>query len=143
MPSNEHNDSLTHSNGLKKDNEKNLQSFIFLLLDIELLPLLLEISKKNALLNSKYANLAGNASNYSIVINILMKPFETRFKFHFLLNRKTNNYEKPEWFLNQILKWLKLHEEFLNSFIQPIFKSHAFYKDKSIVVIKSILIWQN
>lgn len=68
------------------------------------------------------------------LVNILVAPFRKRFNFHFLGNRKTNNQEKPEWYLSQILKWIRDHEKFLNSHLQPIISNHKVYKDKFILV---------
>ena len=33
---------------------------------------------------------------------IILKPLKKRFKFHFSGNKKTNNPEKPEWYLQQV-----------------------------------------
>lgn len=78
---------------IKEENENVLKHCIDWLLDIEILPLLTEISKLKHLEN-KSAILTNQDSNKITIVGILAKPFETRFKFHFLGNRKTNNYEK-------------------------------------------------
>jgi hypothetical protein len=33
---------------------------------------------------------------------IILKPLKKRFQFHFTGNKKTNNPEKPEWYLQQV-----------------------------------------
>jgi len=33
---------------------------------------------------------------------IILKPLKKRFNFHFSGNKKTNNPEKPEWYLQQV-----------------------------------------
>ncbi|CAG0912671.1 unnamed protein product [Notodromas monacha] len=43
----------------------------------------------------------------TLPIRVMLKPLTTRFKFHFTGTKETNNREKPEWFLTQILKWAK------------------------------------
>lgn len=88
------------------------------------------------LLKIEYSQLVAdlNESNKALIIGILTNALEIRFKFHFSGNRKTNNLEKPEWYLSQILKWIKQHEEFLNLFIQPIFDTHSAYKGKPIII---------
>jgi hypothetical protein len=35
-------------------------------------------------------------------LSILVRPLKMRFKFHFSGNKKTNNPEKPEWYLQQV-----------------------------------------
>ena len=35
-------------------------------------------------------------------ISIILKPLKKRFQFHFTGNKKTNNPEKPEWYLQQV-----------------------------------------
>jgi hypothetical protein len=66
-------------------------------------------------------NLNKHNNNSLILINLLVGPLEKRFIFHFCGNRKTNNPDKPEWFLSQLLKWVKDHEDLLTRVIQPIF----------------------
>ncbi len=120
------------------ENEKSiLKECVEFLLDIELMPMLVELSK-NENLKIKFEPLVGGDkslnNNKITLIRILVKPFETRFKFHFMGTRKTNNYEKPEWYLSQVLKWLRGHEEFLNMFIQPIFEKYKLYKKQPVIV---------
>ena len=60
---------------------------------------LLQIDLESVLkLNSLYVNdRIGSKcaqTNYFLLISIIVKPFEKRFKFHFFANRKTNNLEK-------------------------------------------------
>ena len=78
---------------IKEENENVLKHCIDWLLDIDILPLLTEISKLKHL-GTYFENLKNNESNKTSIVEILAKPFETRFKFHFLGNRKTNNYKK-------------------------------------------------
>jgi hypothetical protein len=35
-------------------------------------------------------------------LEIILAPLKKRFKFHFSGNKKTNNPEKPEWYLQQV-----------------------------------------
>ncbi|KAI0223719.1 RAD50-interacting protein 1 [Lamellibrachia satsuma] len=53
-------------------------------------------------------------------LDIMLKPLRKRFRYHFYGNRQTNNMEKPEWYFTQILSWMKDHQEFLRSKIQPL-----------------------
>ncbi|KAK2176865.1 hypothetical protein NP493_625g01069 [Ridgeia piscesae] len=53
-------------------------------------------------------------------LDIMLKPLKKRFHYHFYGNRQTNNIEKPEWYFTQILGWIKDHQEFLRTKIQPL-----------------------
>lgn len=53
-------------------------------------------------------------------IQLLVRPLEVRFLFHFTGNKATNSRENPEWYFTQVLKWISAHESFLNTHIQPI-----------------------
>ena len=52
-------------------------------------------------------------------LQLLFKPFEVRFCFHFTGNKATNSKENPEWYFTQILQWISLHDAFLDTWIQP------------------------
>ncbi|XP_066913727.1 RAD50-interacting protein 1-like [Clytia hemisphaerica] len=61
-------------------------------------------------------------SKYSLVTLLLTDPFKKRFHFHFYGDRHTNNVEKPEWFLTQILNWKRDHMQFIEGYINPLLK---------------------
>lgn len=48
---------------------------------------------------------------------IVAKPLKKRFKFHFMGAKKTNNPDKPEWYLQQVGNWLKLSRKFFHLFV--------------------------
>ncbi|RNA14139.1 RAD50-interacting 1 [Brachionus plicatilis] len=68
------------------------------------------------------------------VIETLIKPFEKRFKFHFFTSRKTNDINKPEWYLSQILQWIKEQQDFFSRLIQPIFDKIEYWNKKSALL---------
>jgi len=51
---------------------------------------------------------------------VVLKPLKKRFKFHFMDKRKTNNPNKPEWYLQQVGNWLKNSKKFFDTIIVPI-----------------------
>lgn len=53
-------------------------------------------------------------------IQLLVRPLEVRFLFHFTGSKATNSRENPEWYFTQVLKWIAAHENFLNMRIQPV-----------------------
>ncbi len=104
---------------LKEQNEKQLKTFAQRLLKVD----------------HKINNFLGKLhQTTNILIELLVEPLEKRFKFHFFGNRKTNNLEKPEWYLNQILNWIKDHDKFLIRNIQPVFENLNHLSDKSAIV---------
>lgn len=58
--------------------------------------------------------------NLCLPIRLMITPLKKRFAFHFSGNRRTNRLDRPEWFLTQILTWLRDHLPFLKKYLQPI-----------------------
>lgn len=56
-------------------------------------------------------------------IDVLCQAYSKRFWFHFSGNRPTNRIDKPEWYLSQVLRWLKEKKESLNA-LTVQFKHH-------------------
>ncbi|XP_071454292.1 RAD50-interacting protein 1 [Hetaerina americana] len=52
-------------------------------------------------------------------IRLLLRPLAKRFAYHFKGPRKTNRLDRPEWYLTQILTWMRDHSHFLNQWVQP------------------------
>lgn len=59
-------------------------------------------------------------------IQLLVKPLEVRFFYHFSGNKVTNSRENPEWYFTQVLKWISAHESFLNSRIQQVLNRYGY-----------------
>uniref|UniRef100_A0A0M3I5D6 RAD50-interacting protein 1 n=1 Tax=Ascaris lumbricoides TaxID=6252 RepID=A0A0M3I5D6_ASCLU len=55
------------------------------------------------------------------IVHKLFEPFEKRFNFHFYGDLRTNNDTKPEWFFTQVLTWLKVNSEFIESVLRAVF----------------------
>ncbi|XP_076459173.1 RAD50-interacting protein 1-like [Babylonia areolata] len=53
-------------------------------------------------------------------LQLMVKPLKKRFKYHFYGKRQTNSLEKPEWYLTQVLSWIRDHWDFLDRNIQPL-----------------------
>ncbi|XP_026317786.1 RAD50-interacting protein 1 [Hyposmocoma kahamanoa] len=53
-------------------------------------------------------------------VRILLRPLKKRFTFHFTGSRQTARLDRPEWFLTQTLTWIKDHQGFVRSHIQPV-----------------------
>jgi hypothetical protein len=51
-------------------------------------------------------------------IELLIKPFRTRFEYHFMGSRQTNRPDKPEYFFTQILNWAKENHHFVGEVFQ-------------------------
>ncbi|KAI8506662.1 RAD50-interacting protein 1 [Branchiostoma belcheri] len=57
---------------------------------------------------------------FLLPLQLLLKPLRKRFKFHFTGSKQTNALDKPEWYLTQILGWIRDHTDFLDHHIQPL-----------------------
>ncbi|KAH9508475.1 RAD50-interacting protein 1 [Bulinus truncatus] len=53
-------------------------------------------------------------------LELMLKPLRKRFQYHFYGQRQTNNSDKPEWYLTQVLTWIRDHSDFLERNIQPV-----------------------
>ncbi|ENN80735.1 hypothetical protein YQE_02843, partial [Dendroctonus ponderosae] len=53
-------------------------------------------------------------------IQLLILPLRKRFIYHFYGNRKTNRVDRPEWYFTQILTWIKDHQDYMGTWIQPV-----------------------
>ncbi|XP_065905193.1 RAD50-interacting protein 1-like isoform X2 [Dysidea avara] len=61
-----------------------------------------------------------------LVVRLLTEPLIKRFTYHFTGHKKTNCIEKPEWFLSQVLAWIRDHIPFLEERIQPLMEGVVF-----------------
>ena len=52
---------------------------------------------------------------------LLIRPLKKRFLYHFYGTRQTNRPDKPEWFLTQVLTWIRDHQTFVGEWIQPVY----------------------
>ncbi|XP_063592461.1 RAD50-interacting protein 1-like [Penaeus indicus] len=59
-------------------------------------------------------------------IQLLVRPLEVRFFYHFSGNKVTNSRENPEWYFTQVLKWISAHESFLNTRIQQVLNRYGY-----------------
>lgn len=55
-------------------------------------------------------------------LEVMVKPLELRFKYHFDGDRPTNKLDKPEYFLSHIVGLLNTYEEFFAVYLQPILR---------------------
>lgn len=54
------------------------------------------------------------------VFEVLMEPFQSRFKYHFASNRPTNRLDKPEWPLQHVLALIEKEQDFVLAVFQPL-----------------------
>jgi RAD50-interacting protein 1 len=53
-------------------------------------------------------------------LEVMVKPLELRFRYHFLGDKPTNRLDKPEYFLSHVLDLLDTHNDFILDYMQPI-----------------------
>ncbi|RWS05876.1 RAD50-interacting protein 1-like protein [Dinothrombium tinctorium] len=61
----------------------------------------------------------------TLPMQLMITHFQKRFIFHFMTNSRTNQLDKPEWYLTQVLTWIKDHEEFVVRHVDPILSNFA------------------
>lgn len=57
-------------------------------------------------------------------LEVMVKPLELRFQYHFDGDRPTNRLDKPEYFLSHVAGLLNTYEEFFAVNLQPILSHH-------------------
>ncbi|KAL7275623.1 hypothetical protein RUND412_001434 [Rhizina undulata] len=86
---------------------------------------------------------AGSIDKPLLPLEILVKPLELRFRYHFGGDRQTNRLDKPEWFLSHLTSLVGTYLPFLESSIQPLLSSfpnpHISSRDAIIEFIAAIL----
>ncbi|KAL9130908.1 MAG: hypothetical protein Q9217_001011 [Psora testacea] len=70
-------------------------------------------------------------------LEVMAKPLELRFKYHFEGDRPTNKLDKPEYFLSHIVGLLNTYDDFFATYLQPILRRHF---RKSSLALTSIYI---
>ena len=58
-------------------------------------------------------------------IELMLKPFKKRFHYHFMGNTRTNQLDKPEWYLTQVLNWIKDNSKFLANNVDSLLRLQA------------------
>ena len=53
-------------------------------------------------------------------LEVMMKPLELRFKYHFDGDRATNRLDKPEFFLSHVIGLVNTYDEFFAIYLQPV-----------------------
>lgn len=77
-------------------------------------------SKESNLIKSDEETLRIEKIEISLPVEQMVLPFKKRFAYHFLQESKTNRLDKPEWYLTQVINWIKNHELFLEQITDPI-----------------------
>lgn len=81
-------------------------------------------------------------------LEVMMKPLELRFKYHFEGDRPTNKLDKPEYFLSHIVGLLNTYDAFFARYLQPILRDHfrksnlaltSVYIDSTSALITAVL----
>lgn len=70
-------------------------------------------------------------------LEVMAKPLELRFKYHFEGDRPTNKLDKPEYFLSHVVGLLNTYDQFFAIYLQPILRDHF---KKSSLALTSIYI---
>ncbi|TPP66862.1 RAD50-interacting protein 1 [Fasciola gigantica] len=67
----------------------------------------IEISQLNILLRNPLSTVI------SLPMQIVLSSLERRFRYHFWGSMKTNRPDKPEWYMTQVLKWIRENDHVL------------------------------
>ncbi|CAB3383433.1 Hypothetical predicted protein [Cloeon dipterum] len=86
---------------------------------VELL-LLLEITEGQQEVARNQSALLSDFLPPPLPLQLMVRPLRRRFLYHFSGPRQTNRLDKPEWFMAQVLAWIKEHVAFLSQRVQPV-----------------------
>jgi RAD50-interacting protein 1 len=102
-------------------------------------------------LKSQYFKLQDEPSTTESLVllplEVMVRPLQLRFRYHFYGNRPTNRLDKPEYFLSHIIDLLEDHNAFLLDYLQPILDARSLslpdldgmYPDATSVFISALL----
>lgn len=81
--------------------------------------------QKPELLNHNQSSNTANAtitrqSTVLLPLQVMVKPLETRFRFHFSGSKTTNRLDKPEYFLSHAQDLLSTYAPLMNDHLQPV-----------------------
>lgn len=48
-----------------------------------------------------------------VPVQAILNPLEKRFRYHFYGTRETNRIDKPEWYMTQVLQWIRVNDYFV------------------------------
>uniref|UniRef100_A0A2P2HZB4 RAD50-interacting protein 1-like n=1 Tax=Hirondellea gigas TaxID=1518452 RepID=A0A2P2HZB4_9CRUS len=65
-------------------------------------------------------------------LQLLLKPLQIRFWYHFSGDKKTNSPAHPEWCLTRVLSWISSHAAFFIHNIQPVLDQSQLYCHVSV-----------
>ncbi|KAI5651976.1 RINT-1 / TIP-1 family domain-containing protein [Phthorimaea operculella] len=65
-------------------------------------------------------------------VRLLLRPLKKRFTFHFTGTRQTARVDRPEWFLTQTLTWIRDHQNFVKTHVQPVADKLKLKKVKTV-----------
>uniref|UniRef100_A0A8C4R3V6 RAD50 interactor 1 n=1 Tax=Eptatretus burgeri TaxID=7764 RepID=A0A8C4R3V6_EPTBU len=68
----------------------------------------------------------------ALPFQLMLRPLQKRFKYHFYGNKQTNAIDKPEWYMTQVLTWIGNHSTFLETVIQPILTKEDILLDAKV-----------
>lgn len=66
-------------------------------------------------------------------LEVMVRPLQLRFDYHFSGDRPTNRLDKPEYFLSHILDLLTSYSDFFQTYLQPLLLSHFRQTDIAFV----------
>jgi len=59
-----------------------------------------------------------------LAFEVLARPLEQRFTYHFSGNKPTNRLDKPEYFLNHVVEHIGGYADFVQNTLQPLLSQH-------------------
>ncbi|ODH12912.1 hypothetical protein ACO22_07791 [Paracoccidioides brasiliensis] len=65
-------------------------------------------------------------------LQVMARPLELRFKYHFSGDKSTNRLDKPEYFLSHVIDLINTHGDFFTIYLQPILDKKAKSADSGI-----------
>ncbi|OAX84246.1 hypothetical protein ACJ72_01386 [Emergomyces africanus] len=99
---------------------------------VELLLELQEPELENCALSSNPESTARWEPPVLLPLEVMARPLELRFKYHFSGDRSTNRLDKPEYFLSHIIDLISTHSGYFASYLQPILDRRAEFVDPNI-----------
>ncbi|KAI9724982.1 MAG: hypothetical protein M1812_000258 [Candelaria pacifica] len=94
------------------------------------------------------SNIAAKELPVLFPLEVMVRPLELRFRYHFNGDRPTNRLDKPEYFLSHIIGLLNSYNDLLVQYLQPVLRNafkgsnlalNPLYTDSTSAFITSLL----
>ncbi|KAI9797971.1 MAG: hypothetical protein M1833_005027 [Piccolia ochrophora] len=87
---------------------------------------LLEFQEPELLMRGEESNVSPTTADPVVLLplEVMMRPLELRFRYHFDGDRPTNRLDKPEYFMSHVIDLITSYSDFFAEYLQPVLQDY-------------------